>query len=262
MATTDPLSGFLLTGKRALITGAGGGIGRALVSLFQAAGATVMGADIKASAMDGMDLADRLEFDLTNPDAIEEALAPLEAAGKSPDILISNAGFTRSESLDKVDRAVWDKELAINLSGAFHVPTPVVAAMARRGAGSVVFISTVNALAHYGNPAYSAAKAGLLALARAIAVERGAAGVRANVICPGSVRTPAWNHRFEKSPDLLRHIAPLYPLGRMIEPEEVARTALFLASDAASGITGAVLPVDGGLTAGNMRFVTDVLGGG
>ena len=78
MATADPLSGFLLTGKRALITGAGGGIGRVLVSLFQAAGAKVMGADIKASAMDGLELADRLEFDLTNPDAIAEALAPLE----------------------------------------------------------------------------------------------------------------------------------------------------------------------------------------
>ena len=237
MATIDLLSGFRLTGKRALITGAGGGIGRALVALFQAAGASVMGADIKASAMDGLELDDRLVFDLTDPDAIEAAVAPLEGAGKAPDILVSNAGFTRSESLDKVDRAVWDKELAINLSGAFHVAKPVVAAMARRGGGSVVFISTVNALAHFGNPAYSAAKAGLLALARAIAVERGAEGVRANVICPGSVRTPAWDHRFERSPDLLRQIAPLYPIGRMIAPEEVARAALFLASDAASGIT-------------------------
>src|SRR5580698_3106409 len=77
MATADLLSGFLLTGKRALITGAGGGIGRALVAMFQAAGATVMGADIKASAMDGLDLDDRLVFDLTDPDAIEAAVAPL-----------------------------------------------------------------------------------------------------------------------------------------------------------------------------------------
>src|SRR5579862_8508675 len=133
--TTDPLSGFLLTGKRALITGAGGGIGRALVSVFSAAGATVMGADIRASAMDGLELADRLVFDLTNPDAIEAALAPLESAGKAPDILVSNAGFTRGERMDQVDRAVWDKELAINLSGAFHVARPLVAAMAKRGGG-------------------------------------------------------------------------------------------------------------------------------
>ena len=81
MATIDPLSGFHLNGKRALITGAGGGIGRALVALFHAAGATVMGADIKASAMDGLELADRLVFDLADPDAVEEALAPLEGAG-------------------------------------------------------------------------------------------------------------------------------------------------------------------------------------
>src|ERR1700677_4368124 len=86
MATIDLLSGFRLTGKRALITGAGGGIGRALVALFQAAGASVMGADIRASAMDGLELDDRLVFDLTDPDAIEAAVAPLEDAGKALDM--------------------------------------------------------------------------------------------------------------------------------------------------------------------------------
>jgi NAD(P)-dependent dehydrogenase (short-subunit alcohol dehydrogenase family) len=262
MTTIDPLSFFRLTGKRALITGAGGGIGRALVSAFSAAGATVIGADITAGAMDGMDLADRLAFDLTNSEAIEAALAPLERAGKAPDILVSNAGYTRSETLDQVNLAVWEKELAINLTAAYLVTKPIIAAMERRGGGSIVFISSVNALAHFGNPAYSAAKAGLVAFAKAIAVERGARGVRANVVCPGSVRTRAWDHRFERTPDLMSRILPLYPLGRMVEADEVARTALFLASDAASGITGAVVPVDGGLTAGNLRFVNDVLGDG
>jgi NAD(P)-dependent dehydrogenase (short-subunit alcohol dehydrogenase family) len=133
--------------------------------------------------------------------------------------------------------------------------------MAKRGGGAIVFIASVNALAHFGNPAYAAAKAGLVALAKAIAVERGAEGVRANVICPGSVRTSAWDHRLRQSPDLLARVTPHYPLGRLVTPEEVAHTALFLASDAASGITGAVIPVDAGLTAGNLRFVRDVLGG-
>jgi len=77
---------------------------------------------------------------------------------------------------------------------------PIVAAMSRRGSGSLVFISSVNALGHYGNPAYSAAKAGLVAYAKAIAVERGGQGVRANVVCPGSVRTPAWDHRLAADP--------------------------------------------------------------
>ena len=101
----------------------------------------------------------------------------------------------------------------------------------------------------------------MIAYAKAIAVERGRAGVRANVVCPGSVRTPAWDHRLARSPELLGRVLPHYPLGRLVTPEEVARTALFLASPAASGITGAVVTVDAGLTAGNLRFVDDVLGG-
>ncbi len=161
----------------------------------------------------------------------------------------------------KVDDAAWERELAINLSGARHVAAPIAEAMARRGKGALVFVASVNALAHYGNPAYSAAKAGLVAYARAIAVEQGRHGLRANVVCPGSVRTPAWDHRFERAPDLLERVLPHYPLGRLVTPDEVARTALFLASDAASGITGAVLTVDAGLTAGNLRFINDVLAG-
>ena len=259
MADDKPRA-FRLEGKRALITGAGGGIGRALVRAFRAAGASVNGADLEVGAMDGLELAERLAFDLTDADAVEKAIAGLESAGIGPDILVSNAGFTRGETLDRVDREVWEKEIAINLTGAFNIASPVIESMARRGGGAIVFIASVNAISHYGNPAYSAAKAGLVAYAKAVAVERGANGVRANVVCPGSVRTPAWDHRLEKSPELLSRVTPHYPLGRMVTPEEVAYAALFLASDAASGITGAVLPVDAGLTAGNLRFVNDVIG--
>jgi NAD(P)-dependent dehydrogenase (short-subunit alcohol dehydrogenase family) len=261
MTTADDFfAAFRLEGKRALISGAGGGIGRALVRAFRMAGASVIGADLEASAMDGLELSERLAFDLTDADAVENAVSSLESAGGGPDILISNAGFTRGETLTEIDREVWDKELSLNLTGAFHLARPVIEGMVNRGGGSVVFIASVNALSHYGNPAYSAAKAGLVAYAKSIALERGANGVRANVVCPGSVRTPAWDHRLEKSPDLLRRVLPHYPLGRMVTPEEVAYAALFLASDAASGITGVVLPVDAGLTAGNLRFVNDVIG--
>ena len=132
--------------------------------------------------------------------------------------------------------------------------------MAERGSGNVVFISSVNGLMHFGNPAYSAAKAGLIAYAKAIAVERGARGVRANVVCPGSVRTPAWDHRLAADPALLGKVLPHYPLGRLVTPEEVANATLFLASPAAAGITGIALAVDAGLTAGNLRFIDEVLG--
>ena len=177
-------------------------------------------------------------------------------------MLVNNAGFTRGETLAQVDNAAWDSEIATNLDGPFHVTAPVAAAMAARGRGAVVVVSAVNPRAPPGNPAYSAAKAGVIAYARALAVEYGRRGVRANVVCPGSVRSPAWDHRFERNPALLDRIAPHYPLGRMVAAEEVARAVLFLASPAASGITGVALPVDAGLMAGNLRFVRDVIGGG
>ena len=249
-----------LEGRHVLITGAGGGIGRALVGLFSAAGALVSGADRDTTLMEGLDLDHRLVFDLVDGVAAKDAIARLDAASAAPSVLVSNAGFTRAETLDEIDHAAWERELSINLTGAFNVAAPAIEIMAARGGGAVVFIASVNALGHYGNPAYSAAKAGLVAYAKAVALERGRHGVRANVVAPGSVRTPAWDHRLEKAPDLLGRVLPHYPLGRLVTPEEVARAALFLASDAASGITGAVLPVDAGLTAGNLRFVRDVIG--
>jgi NAD(P)-dependent dehydrogenase (short-subunit alcohol dehydrogenase family) len=258
MAESDP---FRLDGRRALITGAGGGIGRVLVETFAAAGCAVIAADRDSALIEPLVCEHRLVFDLADRVAIRAAVADLEAASLMPDILVSNAGFSRAETLSGANEDSWSAEMQVNLTGAYQLARPLVEDMARRGGGSVVFISSVNALAHFGNPAYSAAKAGLVALARAIAVERGAAGVRANVVCPGSVRTGAWERRLKQSPDLLDKVAPHYPLGRLVTPAEVARAALFLASDAASGITGAVIPVDAGLTAGNLRSVREVLGG-
>ena len=254
-------SPFRLDGRTVLISGAGGGIGRSLVKVFRDAGAAVVGADRDAGLMAGLDLAGSVLFDQADPGATRAAVERHLAEHGVPDAVVSNAGYTRAEHLGQVDDAVWASEMAINLNGAYAMTDPIVAAMAARGEGSLVFIASVNALAHFGNPAYSAAKAGLVAYAKAIAVERGRAGVRANVICPGSVRTPAWDHRLEADPSLLDNVLPHYPLGRMVLPTEVANAALFLCSAAASGITGAVLPVDAGMTAGNLRFVDEVLRG-
>lgn len=254
-------SPFRLDGKSVLITGAGGGIGRALVQAFRAAGATIIGVDREAAMLDGLDLAHAVICDQANPKSTRAAIERHLAEIGTPDTVVSNAGFTRAEVLEQVNDDIWASELAINLNGAYALTDPIVQAMAARGQGSLVFIASVNALAHYGNPAYSAAKAGLVAYAKAIAVERGGQGVRANVVCPGSVRTPAWDHRLAADPTLLDNVLPHYPLGRMVLPAEVANAAVFLCSEAASGITGTVLPVDAGLTAGNMRFVDDVLRG-
>lgn len=250
---------FRLDGKTVLISGAGGGIGRVLVETFRAAGANVVGADRDSAMMVDLPVVRTVLFDQSDAKSTRAAIAADIAAHGAPDALIANAGFTRAEHFGHLDDEVWASEMAINLNGAYALADPVVNAMAGRGAGNVVFISSVNALQHFGNPAYSAAKAGLLAYARAIAVERGERGVRANVVAPGSVRTPAWDHRLSADPQLLDKVLPHYPLGRMVSPEEVANAALFLASDAASGITGVTIPVDAGLTSGNLRFVNEVL---
>lgn len=252
---------FRLDGRSVLITGAGGGIGSALVERFAAAGARVFGADRDAAAMAHLALAGQLTVDLADLPATEAASARFVAASGCPDIVVSNAGFTRGESFESLDVGVWRSEVDINLNGAYALLRPIVDAMAARRAGSIVFVSSVNGLAHFGNPAYSAAKAGLIAYARALAVERGRDGIRANVVAPGSVRTPAWDHRLAADPALLERVLPHYPLGHLVSPADVANAVLFLASPAAAGITGAVLPVDAGLTAGNMRFVDDVLRG-
>ena len=259
MTDTSP---FRLDGMSALITGAGGGIGRAMVAAFGAAGAVVSGADRTESALGDLPLTHRIAADLENMTATEAAVRRhIEFAG-APDVIVCNAGFTRAETLTDLDSATWQSEVSINLNGTYAFAAPIVDAMAARGSGCLIFIASVNALAHFGNPAYAAAKAGLVAYARAIAVERGQRGIRANVICPGSVRTPAWDHRFAEDPGLMDRVMPHYPLGRLVTPAEVANTAVFLASPGAAGITGAVIPVDAGLTAGNLRFVEDVLGAG
>lgn len=252
-------SAFRLDGKTVLISGAGGGIGQALVKAFSGAGARVIGVDRDPALLEGLDLAGRIVCDQADPAATRAAVTDHLAGHGVPDAAVCNAGFTRAEHLDHLDDAIWASEIAINLSGVYALADPIVAGMAARGGGSLVFISSVNALAHFGNPAYSAAKAGLIAYAKAIAVERGQNGVRANAVAPGSVRTPAWDHRIAAAPDLLTTVLPHYPLGRMVSPQEVANATLFLCSDAASGITGTVLPVDAGLTAGNLVFVDTVL---
>jgi NAD(P)-dependent dehydrogenase (short-subunit alcohol dehydrogenase family) len=252
---------FALNDKTVLISGAGGGIGRALVAQFQQAGAKVVGVDREAGMLEGLGLAGQVLCDQGDPPATRAAMEEYLSAFGTPDAVIANAGYTRAEVLEQLDDTSWAAELAINLNGAYAMVDPIVTAMARRGSGSVVFISSVNGLSHYGNPAYATAKAGLIAYAKAIAVERGGDGVRANVICPGSVRTPAWDHRLAADPTLLDNVLPHYPLGRMVLPVEVANAALFFSSALASGITGTVLPVDAGLTAGNLRFVDEVLRG-
>ncbi len=248
-----------LEGMRVVITGAGGGVGRALCAVFDAAGASLVGCDVTGEMIPDA-CGEAHAFDLRDDAAIAAAARRILDGG-TPDVVISNAGWTRAEMLHDLDPAAFDNEMALNLGGAAKFCMGLLPAM-RRDAGqrSFVFISSVNAVAHYGNPAYSAAKAGGLAWMRSIATEAGRDGVRANAIIPSSIRTAAWDHRIEADPTIMDSLSRLYPLGRLVTPEEVANAALFLASPMASGISGAALNVDAGLLGANLPFVEAISG--
>jgi NAD(P)-dependent dehydrogenase (short-subunit alcohol dehydrogenase family) len=248
-----------LDGRLALITGAGGGIGGALVAAFRAAGARVVACERTPERLAGVAADHAAAFDIAEADSCRAALVEIERTAGLPDIVVGNAGHTEADTFETLTDAIWERELAVNLSGTRNVATPFLAGMSARGSGAFVFVASVNALAHFGNPAYSAAKAGLLAYMRAVATEYGRFGIRANAICPGTVRTPIWARREAQHPGILDRIGGrLYPLGRVVEPAEVAAAAVFLASPAASAITGVALPVDAGLTAGNLPFVDEI----
>ncbi|MER8633442.1 SDR family oxidoreductase [Mesorhizobium opportunistum] len=247
-------------GRTVVVTGAGGGLGSAIVALLAERGARVVGCDQSDEALASPNLASRHVFNLLDRASVEKAIAAVLDNDGVPDILINNAGWTRAETLKALTADKIEHELDLNLTGVMMFADPIAKAMAARGSGSVVFISSVNAIAHFGNPAYAAAKAGINAYAKSIAVELGRSGVRANVVCPGSIRTAAWDHRLAKDPEILGKLQRLYPLGRIVNASEVAEAVAFLASDRASGITGVVMPVDAGLTAGCLPFIDDILG--
>lgn len=247
-------------GKRALITGAAGGIGGALCRMFAARGADVIGLDRNRPALDrrvremgGAMIP--IVADLARPESLRRAIARAEKKAGDVDILVNNAGFIRDiGTLRRMTPAAWRDEVEANLNGVFNIVHLIVPQMAARGGGVIVTVGSVNALAAMGNPGYSAAKAGLVNLTKALAMEFGGAGVRANIILPGTVATPAWRARMRKKPSIFKGLRKWYPLGRVVEADEVAQAACFLASEEASGISGAALPVDCGLTAGARSF--------
>jgi len=246
------------SGGRVIITGAGGGLGRALVSVFHACNAFVVGCDTADADLSTDKIGERHCFDLLDDPAIEDACRKIRAVG-APVAFVSNAGWTRAETLAQLTDDSLTREMNLNFRGAAIMSRGLLPAMRNQPRGAAfVFVSSVNALAHYGNPAYSAAKAALHAWARAIATEEGRNGIRANVVVPGSIRTDAWTHRLAENPAILAAVTRLYPLGRIVEPAEVAHAIAFLASPLASGITGAVLPVDAGISASNLPFLEHI----
>jgi len=197
--------------------------------------------------------------DVTNADDVKAMVAAVRNTFGAADILVNNAAKATDADFSDLTEEAWDADVATTLKGPFLCSQAVLVDMTKRGSGTILNISSVNALAYFGNEAYSAAKAGLLSLTRSLAVRYGPLGIRVNAIAPGTLKTQAWEERIKNNPDVLDQVSKWYPLGRVGDPDDVVGAALFLASDEAAWISGVVLPIEGALTAGNLQMVEDIM---
>jgi meso-butanediol dehydrogenase / (S,S)-butanediol dehydrogenase / diacetyl reductase len=247
-----------LDGKAAIVTGGGSGIGRAICARFAAEGASVVVADLAGERAEEVaaEIGGRaVQADVT----VAADVARMVAEAGRVDVLVNNAGGGTADDLLEIDEETWDANVALNLKSAFLCSKAVLPGMIDRGAGVIVSIASVNGMAFFANEPYSAAKAGVINLTRSMAVRYGHHGIRAVAIAPGTIRTPIWQERVEKVPEIFERLVRWYPLARVGEPEDVAAAAAFLASDDASWITGEVLRVDGGLLAGNAQMARELV---
>ncbi len=237
----------------AIVTGAGGDIGQAIALRLARDHDLVVLADRDFSAVKELAAGWGPQFVATAVDVTDPAACAALAATVVPlgdlAVLVNNAGAAKGVSLHATTPASWQADRALNLDAAY-LTFQALADLLKAAKGSVINIVSVNGMGIFGHPAYSAAKAGMIHLTRAIAVEYGKFGIRANAIAPGTVRTRAWEARAEANPDVFAEAAAHYPLGRIVAPGDVAEAAGFLASPLAAAITGVLLPVDCGLTAG------------
>jgi 3-oxoacyl-[acyl-carrier protein] reductase len=229
-----------------LVTGGSKGIGHGIAVRLAKAGhrvaATYRSGDVPADVLG-------VQCDLTEPTQVEAAFAQVESSLGNVEVLVANAGITRDTLLTRMSDDDWDQVLATNLTGAFRVARRAARAMIRGRFGRIVFISSVvGMMGSAGQVNYAASKSGLVGMARSLARELGSRGVTANVVAPGFIETDMTAALGE---DLVKKYAEQIPLGRLGSVDDVAGTVEFLTSEAASYITGAVIPVDGGLGMGH-----------
>jgi 3-oxoacyl-[acyl-carrier protein] reductase len=248
---------MLLNEKTAVVTGAGSGMGRAMVKLFHDQGARVAALDLDgdraAESVARLDSAGQdaisVAVDVSSPQSVADAFEDVTARLGGLDALVNCAGIREIASPLDLDADEWHRVLGVNLDGTFLCSQAAARSMVRRGvAGSIVTISSTAGMMGYENrPAYSASKAGVIGLTRSLARDLGEHGIRVNCISPGLTRTP-FTEMYFADETLVRNIPRVVPLARYAEPEDLAKAALFLVSDLASYVSGINLPVDGGHT--------------
>jgi 3-oxoacyl-[acyl-carrier protein] reductase len=228
-----------LTGRVALVTGAARGVGARIAARLGEHGAQVYAADIDERAALRMDVRDRV--------GVRAAVARIERESGGLDILVNNAGLLATGPFDATTAEAWDDLVAVNLTGIYNCVQAAVPAMRRRGRGAIVNIASVSherGGGAFGNVWYAATKAGVVAMTKGLGRELGPLNIRVNAIAPAVVATDMV--RSLLTPEVRSRIVSRIPLGRLAEEDDVARLAVFLASDWAEFITGETIAVDGG----------------
>ncbi|HEY4201478.1 MAG TPA: 3-oxoacyl-[acyl-carrier-protein] reductase [Devosiaceae bacterium] len=241
---------FDLSGKRALITGASGGIGREIAKALAAAGASVALSGTRVGALEEVaaeigGTAKILPCNLSKLDEVDKLVPAAEAALGGLDILVNNAGMTRDNLFMRMKDEEWDEVLAVNLTAAFHLTRAVLRGMMKQRFGRIIGISSVVGVV--GNPGqgnYAASKAGLIGMSKALAHEVASRNITVNTIAPGFIASAMTDELNDKQREA---ILGTIPAGRLGTAEEVAGCAVFLASEAAAYVTGHTLNVNGGM---------------
>jgi NAD(P)-dependent dehydrogenase (short-subunit alcohol dehydrogenase family) len=245
-----------LEGKVALVTGAGGGIGRAAAEVFARSGASVMVSDVnEAGGAETVALIEAaggkaafVRCDVSNAEQVKAMVAATVEKFGGLHCAFNNAGINRITD-DQYDDAIWERDIAINLSGVMRCMREEAAVMLQNGGGAIVNTASINGLVgNGGQPAYTAAKHGVVGLARHGALRWAKAGIRVNAVCPGVIETPM-TAPLVQNPEMKALIDGMTPMGRMGSAGEIAEAVVWLCSPAASFVTGHAMVVDGGATA-------------
>lgn len=248
-----------LYGRFALVTGGTSGIGAATVRELLAHGARVMIADIEDAAgaamvdslcsAHGAGAARYVHADVALQEHVAAMVAATEQAYGRLDVLVNNAGIGNFGETPELEPQQWDRVIGVNLTSVFYACKYAIPLLRRQGSGAIVNIASISGLAgDYGFTAYAASKGAVVNYTRALALDHARDRIRVNAVCPGLIETPLTAPALDL-PVLRQAWAASVPLSRPGRPEEIAKVVRFLASDDASYLTGAIIPVDGGLTA-------------